>query len=122
MCLVGKTGGVRLVIVRFFLFFFAIPFFFFGVNKHDGLARQAAVLGLSWFFPLFHDKSRVHFPPPQQVKQKVHVAKKTVDPAFECKREQFRAVQKAVDKFTEATEGQRKALRGVPAQSQANPQ
>lgn len=108
-----------------FPFFFAIPFFFFfffGVNKHDGLARQAAVLGLSWFFPLFHDKSRVHFPPPQQVKQKVHVAKKTVDPAFERKREQFRVVQKAVDKFTEATEGQRKALRGVPAQSQANPQ
>lgn len=56
------------------------------------------------------------------MKQKVHVAKKTVDPAFERKREQFRVVQKAVDKFTEATEGQRKALRGVPAQSQANPQ
>ena len=48
------------------------------------------------------------------MKQKVHVAKKTVDPAFERKREQFRAVQKAVDKFNDATEGQRKALRGLP--------
>ena len=47
------------------------------------------------------------------MKQKTHTAKKTVDYAFERKREQFNNAKKIVEKMEDAIEGQRKALRGL---------